>query len=340
MTNETAVLDEVLGVTSLMDLQGSEGKEAKRVYLMYARKVHPDMFQNDEDKLKADKAFAHLGALRDGKVIPAKPKTNSASGSTIKTKKHEYTIGPQMPSSGIFAKYKGSFDAGHEEVFISVLKTPQDADLSETHVDAIRKLADVPKEFRLFYPFLVEGIRYRDEATQKEHAITVTRAVRGFRPMSDILAVYPDGIGGRDVAWMFRRMLVAVGNAHDLGIVNGAPTLDAFLINAEEHGIILTDWQHSVPVGEPLKAVPGEYQKVYPEGALKKEPVDGRLDIHIIATMAEQLLAPNDGYPLRNFFKGCKLETTPNASQLLAEFDELLNRVYGKRRFNLFRLDK
>ena len=95
MTNETAVLDEVLNATSLMHLEGADGKKPNRVFLMYARKVHPDMFQDDALKAKAEKAMAHLTVLKEqgeGKVSGPSASKPRANKNVVRTKKHTYEL--------------------------------------------------------------------------------------------------------------------------------------------------------------------------------------------------------------------------------------------------------
>lgn len=344
MTNETAILDEVLNATSLMQLDGAQGKKANRVFLMYARKVHPDMFQDADLKVKAEEAMAHLSKLKDkgeGKDTGSVNKPQRAERTTIRTKLHAYELRKLFNTNDTFTKYKTTYDAGHEQALLSILNDPRDSDLAEAHISAVKRLeSEVPDEYRMYYPSLIENFRWRDEVTGDERVCVATREAPGFQTMADIFQVYPNGIGGRDLAWIFRRMLVAVGNAHDLGIVNGSPNVDAFMIHDAMHGIILTDWQYSVEVGQPLKAVPEVYKSLYPKYALQKQPVDGKLDIYIIASMAERLLAPTEPRQLFTFFRGCKLSSVPEASVLLAEFDRLLDRLYGKRKFNIFSLSK
>lgn len=344
MTNETAILDDVLSATSLMDLDGATGKVANRVYLMYARKVHPDMFQDEDAKVKAQAAFTHLSALKDrseGKPDPSvSPAKQRASKNMIKTKKHVYELKRVFHTNDTFTKYMATYDDGHENALLSILNDPQDSDLADAHVAAFEAFKDVPEDFRMYYPVKIEDFKFRDDQTGEERRIVSTKSAEGFRTMADIFDEYPQGIGGRDIAWIFRRMLVAVGNAHDVGLVNGAPNVDAFMIHDAMHGIILTDWQYSVPVGQPLKAIPSLYESIYPEYALEGEPVDDRLDIHIIATMAERLLGDYEPRQLFSFFAGCKLASVPSAPQLLAEFDELLDRLYGKRKFHEFKLGR
>lgn len=332
MTNNTSVLDKILSASSLTDLT-EFANEPAQIYKKLARKCHPDMFQSTTDKERAEKAFVHLAGLKN--------KTNSTSPTgVIKTKKHEYHLGNVVSTNEVFTNYKATYDAGHESASLAFLKSPKDTDLAESYSSSLKKLKEVPEKYRAFYPSLLENFRYKNPSTHKDHSVIATKDIEGFQPLSNVLSVYPNGIGGRDVAWIFRRMLVAVGNAHDIGLVHGAPTLDAFLINAELHGIILSEWQYSTEVGSSLKAVPQNYKNIYPDYALQKESVSGRLDTYILAETASALLANNEPRQLFAFFKGCKLSNTPNASVLLADFDKLLLRIYGKPKFSKFTLEK
>lgn len=334
MTNDTAVLDKVLSASSLTELADSTGKKPKRVYLMFARLVHPDMFQSDADKLKAKEAFAHLSYLKNH----AEGYKPSGSKNTIKTKKHEYEIGTLLNKGDVFSTYSATYDAGHESCIFSIVNSPQDADLAEAHASSIKKLSKIDEKYTKFYPDMVEFFKYRDETTHIDRPVTTVKIPEGFQPLSDVLKVYPGGIGGRDIAWIFRRMLVAIGNAHDIGLVNGAPTIDAYLIHAEKHGMILSEWQYSVEDGQKLKAVPSTHKDIYPSYALQKEAVGYKLDIHIAAQTALSLMRDDGPRQLVAFFKGSMVQSVPEASVLLADFDKLLLRLYGKPKFNKFTL--
>jgi hypothetical protein len=333
MKTNTATLDRILTATALSDLDDS--REPNAVFKRFARKCHPDMYE-DGLKALAKQAFQHLTDLKD-KATGADKK---ASSSGIKTKKHNYDLGsPVWNKDDVLITYPATYDAGFVDCFFSITKDPRDSDLTEAAVHALRKLNEVPEDYRKFFPELVETFRYRDEATGVDRPIIVTDRIEGFRPLSDVLKVYPNGIGGRDVAWIFRRMLVAIGNAHDVGLIHGAPTMDAFQIHAEMHGIILGNWHYSVSDGDPLKAVPSNWSNLYPGYALKKDPVSYRLDIEIASKTAAALLNKDEPRQLFAFFKGCSVTSTPKASELMAEFDNLLLRLYGNPRFNPFTLE-
>lgn len=303
---------------------------------MYAKQIHPDLFQDEEDKIKAKEAFAHLNSLKD-KLDGKSPKASAKN--KLKTKKHEYDLGSKFNSNDISTTFLGEYDAGHQLAYLTFVNSPTDSDLVENHISTLKRLKDVPEEYVKFYPQLLESFRYRD-ASGKDRLVVASERLDGFVPLTKVLKTYPYGIGGRDVAWIFRRMLVALGNAHDIGIVNGAPIPESWLIHPEMHGIILADWSYSVASGEALKAVPQRLKHLYPDRALRKEPVSGTLDISIAAQVARSLLADGEPTQLLAFFKGCQLASTPKASRLLAEFDTLLLRIYGKPRFSPFTLNR
>jgi hypothetical protein len=325
-------ISRVLDARSATILFGaSEAKGARKEYRRLARLVHPDMFTKNAEKERAAQAFARLNLLWESMSTTNGGPTKS---NTVKTRRHEYVIEGEVGTDDIFTTFAASYDAGYEHCLIAVAKDPQDNDLASARSDALRKLKNAPDSYSMYYPDLVESFRYRQAGI--DHPACAEKVPEGFRPLTDVLKAYPQGIDGKDVAWMFRRMLVALGNAHDLGLIHSAPFLEAFLIHPQMHGVILTGWQYSVPTGESLKAVPSSHKSAYPPSALSKEPVDYRLDIKISANAACELLKNDQPSQLRAFFKGCQVASPPVASVLLAEFDELLERLYGKRSFHEF----
>ena len=64
------------------------------------------------------------------------------------------------------------------------------------------------------------------------------------------------GVDPRDAAWMWRRLLVALGFAHRAGVLHGAVLPEHVLIHPGEHGLVLVDWCYSVPGCHPGRAPP------------------------------------------------------------------------------------
>lgn len=327
---------QVLDAKDATSLFGTHEKRSKIIYRRLARAVHPDLAP-DADKKTAEKAFIKLTEFWD-KYNQANAPVDAPSKNVIKTKKHTYSVDGEITTPGIYARHAASYDAGYEKCQLLVTKDPKDADLTTAYVSALKKLAnEVPENFRAFYPELVESFRYRTDANT-DHVALTQKIPEGFSTFSKILEVYPAGIDGRDVAWIFKRMLTAVGNAHDIGIVHGAPTLDAFLVHPEFHGVILSDWQYSVTEGETMKAIPPLFKKDFPDYVFRKETVNYGLDIYLCAKMAQRLLRADAPRQFNAFFNVCLLDKPLEAKYLLKEFDGLLARLYGPPKFHPFTL--
>jgi hypothetical protein len=292
-----------------------------------------------KDKKVAEQAFIRLTELWNQYNELSTPTKAAPAKNVIKTKKHAYDLGDVFDNKGMYARYNASYDAGYEKCQLLILKDPKDSDLAASHIAALKKInKEVPDSYMAFFPEFVESFRYRTE-DNVDHTVISQKISEGFRPFTNILEVYPEGIGGRDIAWIFKRMLIAVGNAHDIGLVHGSPTLDTFWVHPELHGIVLSDWQYSVQSGEPLKAVSPDFKNDYPGYVFDKENVDYGLDIYLCAKTAQRLMRKDAPSQLNAFFKACMLRKPLEAKYLLNEFDLLLRRIYGEPKFNPFTLN-
>ena len=324
---------EVLAATSSVSFFGTDESLARKKYLLYAKHVHPDREGGSND------AFIALQRLYSDHGNPADstPKSN-----VISTRNAEYVLGSTLRESDVFKAIQVEFqdDATSTrhtaEMLISL--AARDNDLMGAMSTSLRKMREVPEQYRVFFPKMVE--RFIIPQTGGRRAVVVLEGMPGFVSVKDIMEAYPNGIDGRNVAWMFKRMLVAVGNTADMGISHGACTPESFMIHPEEHGLILRDWQYSVPLGEPLVAVPTDYRDLYPESILKKSATNRQLDVSMAAKTASRLLDDDAPDALKSFFKGCMQGSLPTAAELLKEFDSILRNVYGAPKFQHFSMPK
>ena len=118
--------------------------------------------------------------------------------------------------------------------------------------------------------------------------------------LREVREAYPDGLDGRDWAWMLRRILMTLAAA---GRAHGALTVDTVLIEPEQHGVLLTGWTAAL----------------------------GR-DGAALADLTDAMLAP--GEPRQSQFMRAAQRLSPERQ--LAEYDLLLRHVYGRRRFRPF----
>jgi hypothetical protein len=92
--------------------------------------------------------------------------------------------------------------------------------------------------------------------------------------------------------------------------------------------------------GDCVPAMVERYRAWYPPEVLQRRAPGPHTDIHLATRCMTQLMGERAPRPLVAFARGCALpnpERRPrDAWQLLGELDELLERLYGPRRFRPF----
>jgi hypothetical protein len=331
-------LDEALALLDAArtprELFGRDRAEAARTYRRMARLVHPDATGG-----RTTDAFTRLNALW---------RTYTGTGApTLTTRRHAYDLGGQVARGDLANLYAASYDGAHRAV-IKMPRDPGDSDLLAREAVALRQLPkDGEGRFLPYVPRLIETFRHRDPATGVRRQANAIVRLEGFRSLAEVRAAYPDGVDPRDVAWMWRRLLVALGFAHRAGVLHGAVLPEHVLIHPEQHGLVLVDWCYSVPgcyaSTDPSGKVPAmvdRYADWYPDEVRRRRPASPATDIAMATHCMTHLMADRAPKALRLFAKGCTLSAQnrrpSDAWRLLREFDELLERLYGPRRFRPF----
>jgi serine/threonine protein kinase len=155
--------------------------------------------------------------------------------------------------------------------------------------------------------------------------------------LADVMSAYPDGLHPKDAAWMWRRLLFAVGYAHSAGVVHGAIVPEHVIIEPEQHGLALIDWCYSkmTPFG-PLTAIVPNRRDLYPADVFDKKPVSEATDIYMATKTMELLLNDQTPSQIRAFIRGCTVARANDAWRLREEFDDLIVRLWGARKFRPF----
>jgi hypothetical protein len=338
MGNRFESVDEILGAGSAQDLFGQDfSTQAKSKYRRLMRLSHPDMFVDAGEKQRASAAFVKLNELW---VVFTGKKTSAGKSAlakdTIRTRKHEYVTSLRTEDD-VFQVFDATYDAGFENAQVLIAKSGNDSDLVNAYLDALGVIkAGVPDEYLKYFPTLIEKFSY-DSSAGKLPSLVI-EDWEGFYSLREVVEKYPAGLSPRHIAWIFRRMLVAIGNAADVGLVHGAPNLDAFYVNPSNHGVFLRNWQYSVKSGSSLVAVPSVSKADYPQSVFDKKPADWVVDVHIVAKTALLLMGDTKFVPFAAFFKGCLLNSVPHPAELLGEFDQIMDRVFGERRFVTFEM--
>ncbi|ONH60892.1 hypothetical protein CcI49_09960 [Frankia sp. CcI49] len=273
--------------------------------------------------------------------------------------------------------------------FLKVPRSAADNDLMEREAAALTRLARAgDRRFAAYAPRLVESFLHTPatgggQCSAPRRRVNVLERLDGFQPLTRVHAAYPQGVDPRDAAWMWRRLLVALGYAHRAGVLHGAVVPDHVLIHPEKHGLVLVDWCYSVirdpetaptvgraagsaagsaagpgagsaadPDNGPaagaadlaarVPAVVPRFAPMYPPEVAARRRPDEATDIYLATRCMTYLIGPGLPAQLRAFARGCTLPAAArrphDAWRLLTELDDVLERLYGPRRFRPFHL--
>lgn len=317
---------------------------ARSTYRRLARIIHPDTNKNDP---RAHEAFEKLGLLWDEyNGVSRKPRhaagpANTPKGLIFESKRYTFFVGDIVKRADYANIYPAEYIDGtvHRYGALKLPRSPKNNDLIENEVKMLKLLKEgVPERYQMFHPTTIDTFIHRDKVTNKQRRAVVTNALPKFVSLQEVLDAYPNGIHPRHVAWITRRLWVALDVAHKAGVVHGAVFPENIMIHPEDHSVVLINWSYARPVGEQLKAVVPRYRDEGWYGLSLNKKLDHRIDVKLAAKTMEAMLGNQDAKSFRAFFKGCQVASTPDAGSLFAEFEELLTQVYGERKYVPFNM--
>jgi hypothetical protein len=293
------------------------GREPADAYRLLVKIVHPDVVSAGRTRT-ATQAFARLSALwaeRDGQVMT--------------TKRGTYRVGALVAAGDIANLYAAG------DALLKLPRQPGDNDLMAAEARALARLEkDGDPRHRAYAPRLIESFTHEDPSRVRRTANVLER-LTGFVPLAELRSK----IDPRDAAWMWRRLLVGLGWAHRAGVVHGAVLPGHVLIHPAEHGVALIDWCYSVAPGERIPALVSEFRDFYPPEVRAKEAAGPATDIYMATALILDLMSDPPA-AIRRFARGCLYDAPrmrpQDAWHLLAELDELLENLYGPRKFRPF----
>ncbi len=304
----------VQGAAGPKELFGDTG--ARRRYLELAKLLHPDTAPAGRHQA-AREAFARLALLWE-----------------------RLCRGEVKLYSGDIAHLYG---AQGGQVLRKMPRHGRDNDLMRAEAQALSTLErDGDPAHRAYAPLLLRSLRERDPGTGMDRVVNELQHLTGFASLAQVAAAYPGGVDPRDAAWMWRRLLVALGYAHRAGVVHGAVLPEHVLIEPREHGLALVDWCYSVPPGLPVAAMAAGRLGFYPPEVAARRAAGPGTDIYAATKTMSWLMGAGAPQALRNFARGCTMANPharpKDAWRLLEELDDVLGRLYGRRKFRPFTL--
>lgn len=267
------------------------------------------------------------------------PDTDCAIEAAIRTRRHAYAVHDLLAEGDSSNLYLGEGEGG-ERVVIKLARDPADNDLLANEALTLKQML-APEEFasaaQPYFPQLLESFGYQATPERPRHG-NVFLHVSRLVSLEQVRGFYLEGVAPKDMAWVFRRLLMAIGFAHAQGFVHGAVLPSHVLIQPEEHGLVLVDWKYATHGGRPVEAISASYRDWYPPEVLNGGRVSPATDIFMAARCMEHLMGEYDvPYELSEFLLRCRSESQRrrprNAWDLKEELDELLEAMWGPREF-------
>lgn len=348
-------------------LDGNQAEELRVSYRSLTKVAHPDRYADPHDQALAEKAFRALQKWLASAEEKIKSSAYGQDGAAhapnaptvlVRSRKHEYLVqGTPFAQGDLCNLYQCRYVLNGKETegIFKVARNPGDNDLVSNEAHVLRQLASSEeyKQFHAYIPQLVDSFDYRDSTSPHARRVNVLALEAGlYYSLKEVRASYPQGIDARDMAWIWRRLLIVLGFAHKSNIIHGAVLPTHVLIQPEHHGLVLIDWSYAVcepSPGDYIPAISTEYKDWYPPEVLAKEPPRPGTDIYLGALCMLYLLG---GDPVRGtlpdsvhkriqlFFRGTALkgpaQRPQDALRLLDEFTELIESLWGPRAFREF----
>lgn len=266
------------------------------------------------------------------------------------TKLHHY-IGYSVPLHGDLCDLFPARTDG-DRVFLKTVRHARNNDLLQSEARVVRRLDQAfdGQPVRAHFPTLVESFLLRD-AAGAERQTNVLQSEDDYVSLAEVLRAYPQGIHPADAAWMFNRLLTALGLVHGLGIVHGAVLPPHLLLRLSDHNGMLIDWCYSVPQGDALKAISPAYAADYPPEVRAKEPATSATDVYMAARCMLRLVGgdmqtcdvpPRVPKAIRALLRACLIPSPQrrfqDAWQVFDEFQQILRQCYGPPQFRPFQM--
>ncbi|MEU9000143.1 molecular chaperone DnaJ [Streptomyces caniferus] len=316
------------------DLFPADHAAAVRTHRRLARLLHPDTAPPGQ-RPDAEAEFARLDALWQQHTAATRP--------TLTTRRRTYTLGATLTTGDLAVLREATYeqDGTRHRALLKIPRTVTDNDLMEREARALDRLArHGDPRHRAYAPRLLESFRHRDPDTGGERRVNALVPPDGFHTLAEVHDAHPGGLDPRDAAWMWRRLLAALGWAHRAGRVHGAVLPEHVLVHPGLHGLVLVDWCYSTAPGDRVPALVERHRAAYPPEVTGRRPATEATDIHLASHTMATLMGERTPKPMRAFLRGCTLPAEArrphDAWQLLAELDALLDRLYGPRTFRPF----
>jgi len=155
--------------------------------------------------------------------------------------------------------------------------------------------------------------------------------------VSDLRDLFPDGLDAQDSAWMFRRLMMALGLVHGAGYTHNNISLSHVLVLPEQHGLVLCDWTNATDWEQSFRATPENHQDEIHAEAKQAATNDISCAAQIVIKVTNQQTMPQR---LASFYR--YLAKAPSghltAFDLLDNYKTLTEDLWGEHQFRPFEM--
>lgn len=329
------------------DLPAPALDSLKRSYRQMAAATHPDCHPDQPGA--SNEAFRLLGHwYAAAQALLAQDVYGRPRVIDLVSSRHHYIAGHRSLAGDLCDLHPAWADG--ERVLLKIVRDPRQNDLMQAEARALQRIdrALAGQVVRAHFPTLVEHFRARDEDGILRQ-INVLRHETDFVSLAAIHRAFPGGIDAADAAWMANRVLAALGLCHGQGLVHGCLTLDHILVRLSDHGGLLADWCYSIETGAVIPAIsPSHAADAAPEITARR-PATPATDLYMAGRCLVRLLGGSGPAetlpvrvprPIRNLLAACLLPSphrrAHDAWQVMADFGDILQRLYGPPAFRPF----
>lgn len=329
-------------------------KALRSVFRQLLKTVHPDRYPTEPNSALAAQATKDLREKYDAAKIAVRKGTYGVvkTGPIIlKTGLHTYTTTGEIAHGDECTVYRAITSGVVFPVEIKIPRTPRVNDLMQAEAASLRHLGDCKPDDRRWLPFvasLVQSFRYEIAGSGMRVVNvleTLNRPGQAFYTLEEVHKAYPHGLDPKDMAWMWRRLLIGLVFAHTYNVIHGAVVPSHVMIEPSLHGVVLIDWKYSLidprATGAHIKAIVPKFKSMYPKEILDKHVPTPQTDIYMAAKCMMYLVDGVTLHPdLIKYFAKCTdvdpAKRFATAASTLDTFDDIIERLWGPRVFYPF----
>lgn len=322
------------------DLFGWEATrpQAAKIFKRYKHLTHEDKFE-DGDKELAHDLFIKVNKLWE--LAVDRFKADKYGDKTSKIVEFEHSITSKLKTYNIVTTFDTAnlcnvyaTDTGE---ILKVARTHNDNDLLKREAEVFKKFADIETDIiQRTTPKLIESFEVRSLKKEKIR-VNVTNNYDSYIPLSQVKAAYPGGLPGRHLVWIWKRILMTLGFAHNADVIHGCINLDNIIVDTKDHSVAIVDWCYSVNVGKNLTLIDSKYKDYYPKEIFDKKPVDSDLDIYMTAKCIEDLMGLDCHRFIKNLIKSALITNKSmrydDAWDLYNHVSDVAKKAYGEPKF-------